>query len=62
MPEIPDSCEFDIAADQIEFKTKTNSDYIEFKNVEMSQDAAATLAWLINTDNHLTVEISIKGE
>lgn len=62
MPEIPNSCEFEVAADQIVFSTKTNSDHIEFDNVDMSQDAASTLAWLVNSDNHLTIEIKIKGE
>lgn len=62
MPEIPDVCEFEVAADQITFQTITNGENIEIKNINMTQNAAASLAWLINTDNHLTIEIKIKGE
>ena len=62
MPQISDVCEFEVAADQIDFHTVTNSDSIEIKDIHMSQDAAASLAWLINTDNHLMIEIKIKGE
>ena len=62
MLEIPDVCEFEVAADQIELQTITNGENIAIKNISMTQNAVATLAWLINTDNHLTIEIKIKGE
>ena len=62
MPQIPDVCEFEVAADQIAFQTITNGENIEIKNINMTQNAAASLAWLINTDNHLTIEIKIKGD
>jgi hypothetical protein len=59
MPQIPETCEFEVQADQIEFRTITNGEHIIIKDIQMSQNAAATLAWLINTDNHLTVEIKL---
>ena len=62
MPTIPDKCEFDVAADQIEFRTKTNGDYIHIEGMKLGQGAAAILAWLVNTDNHLTIEIKLKEE
>lgn len=61
MPEIPNSCEFNAEADQIELKTRTNGDFIEIRGINLDQENAAALAWLINADNHLTVEIKIKG-
>lgn len=60
MPQIPDTCEFDLDADQIELKTKKNGDFIEIRGINLSQDAAAALAWLVNADNHLTIEVKKK--
>ncbi len=59
MPQIPETCEFNVEADQIEFKTITNGEDICISGIHMTQNAAAALAWLINTDNHLTVEIKL---
>lgn len=59
MPQIPETCEFEVSADQIELNTKTNGEKICIEGVHMGQNAAATLAWLINTDNHLTIEVKI---
>ncbi len=60
MPQIPESCEFEVEHDQIELKTATNGDYIEIRKVQLGQDAAAALAYLINADNHLSIEIKLK--
>lgn len=60
MAVIPDTCEFDVEADQIELKTRRNGDFIEIRGI--NQNASAALAWLINADNHLTIEIKVKGE
>lgn len=62
MAVIPDTCEFDVEADQIELKTRRNGDFIEIRGINLNQNASAALAWLINADNHLIVEIKIKGE
>ena len=58
--EIPDVCEFHVEHDQIEFKTATNGDFIEIRKINMDQNAAAALAWLINAGDHLTIEIKLK--
>lgn len=60
MPQIPDTCEFDVVADQIELKTCTNGDFIEMRRLNLNQEQAASLAWLVNHPNHLTVEVKIK--
>lgn len=60
MPTIPDTCEFDVETDQIELKTATNGDFIEIRKINLNQEQAASLAWLVNHPNHLTVEIKIK--
>jgi hypothetical protein len=59
MPQIPDTCEFDVVADQIELKTRKNGDLIEIRGLSLDQDAATALAWLINADNHLTIEVKL---
>lgn len=60
MPQIPDTCEFDVEADQIELKTSTNGDFIEIRKINLEQDQAAALAWLVNHPNHLTIEVKVK--
>jgi len=56
--EIPDTCEFQVGADQIRLKTQTNGDQITIMGIHLGAEAAATLAYMINnTQNHLTVEI-----
>ncbi len=60
MPQIPETCEFDVEHDQVELKTATNGDFIEIRKINLNKDQAAALAYLINTDTHLTVEIKIK--
>ncbi len=58
MPEIPETCEFEVGADQIRLTTQTNGDNIVIRSVHLGHNAAAALAYLINkTDNHLKIEI-----
>lgn len=60
MPQIPDTCEFDVEHDQIELKTRANGDFIEIRGINLCADEAAALAYLVNTDNHLTIEVKVK--
>lgn len=60
MPEIPDSCEFDVEHDKIELATRTNGDVIKIRGINLDKEQAASLAWLVNADNHLTIEIKLK--
>lgn len=60
MPQIPETCEFDIEADHIELKTRFNGDHIEISRLSLNKEQAASLAWLVNNDNHLTIEVKIK--
>ncbi len=57
---IPETCEFDVEHDQVELKTATNGDFIEIRGINLGKEAAAALAYLINTDNHLTIEVKVK--
>ena len=58
MPQIPDTCEFAVDATGVDLETCTNGDTIVIKTL-LGRDAAAALAYLVNTDNHLAVEIKI---
>lgn len=66
MPNIPEVCEFEVREDQIELKTRTNGDSIIINSLNLGQEVATSLAWLINNKTHdhrLKVEISlIEGE
>ena len=57
MPEIPESCEFDVEADHIVLRTRKNGDLIEIQHINLTQDNAAALAYLVNHPNHLKIEI-----
>ena len=60
MPQIPETCEFDVEADQVELKTSTNGDFIEIRKINLNQVQASSLAWLINHPNHLMIEVKVK--
>ncbi len=60
MPTIPETCEFNVEHDQIELKTATNGDFIEIRGISLGKNAAAALAWLVNTDIPLSMKIKIK--
>ncbi len=58
MVKIPETCEFEVGADQLRLTTQTNGDVILIKGVHLGADSAAALAHLINkTNNHLKIEI-----
>ena len=58
MPTIPDSCEFEVGADQVRLNTQTNGDSIELRALHLNENQSAALAYLINkTTNHLKIEI-----
>lgn len=59
MVEIPDTCEFQVGADQVRLTTRTNGDSILIEHINLDKDNAAALAHLINrVDNHnLRIEI-----
>lgn len=61
MPEIPETCEFNVEAGQSRVDLEINGDLVEFKGMHLSPVVAATLAWLVNTDIELTIEIKAKA-
>ena len=57
MPQIPNSCEFEIEPGHIRLETEVNGDVVEIKGMHLGREAAAALAYLVNTDVNLTIEI-----
>lgn len=56
--EIPDTCEFEVTADQLKLTTQTNGDQINIRGIHLDGPNSAALAFMINTtSNHLKVEI-----
>lgn len=53
-------CKFETKADQVEFTTKTNGDFIMIRNLHLTQEQSSSLAWLINSGESAILEVQIK--
>lgn len=60
MAEVDEECVFHTRADQVKFITQTNGDSIHIKNLNLSQDKATSMAWLVNADGTVELEFQIK--
>ena len=60
MPQISDEIKFDVGADDIEFHTKTNGDLVLIRNLHLTTEQAASLAWLVNQGNDAVLEFEVK--
>ena len=49
MAEIIEDCKFETRTDQVRFTTMTNGDRVTMRVLELSQEQATSLAWLINS-------------
>lgn len=63
MAEVEEEVKFHTKADQVQFRTQTNGDYINLQRLILSQDQATSMAWLVNADNNIELEwqVKIKG-
>ena len=59
MATIPEICEFVCDPAKTYLQTNANGDTITIAGVHLSQENAATLAWLMNQDSDLRIEIKI---
>ena len=58
--EIQGHCTFEVRADKVGLKTKTNGDAITIDGLNLSQDNAASLAWIVNSgQNDQKLKIAI---
>lgn len=61
MPEVEDECTFEIGADQLSFRTRTNGDELNITGIDFDQGQAASMAWLVNSPDRLEIKIKIAG-
>ena len=59
---ISGKCEFDAESVKIFLQTNINGDTITIAGVHLDSDSAASLAWLLNEEESLHVEIKKAGE
>jgi hypothetical protein len=60
MAEVDEELTFYTRADQVKYITLTNGDSIHIKNLDMTQDQAASMAWLVNADDTAELEFQVK--
>ncbi len=59
MPEIEDEVTFDVEVDGAELKTKTNGDILIINKFHLSRKQAATLAWLVNSNQKIQFTVKL---
>ena len=59
MPEIEDEVTFYIETDGAKLTTKTNGDILIFNDFHLTCEQAATLAWLVNSNQKISVQMKL---
>ncbi len=59
MPEIEDEVMFILGADQLKFTTATNGDTLVVSGINLTREQAASVAYLVNSQQELQVEIKL---
>ncbi|HUX35484.1 MAG TPA: hypothetical protein VMV71_00445 [Candidatus Paceibacterota bacterium] len=57
MPEIEDELKFSVGADKVRFVTRTNGDELLIRGIDLTQEQAATLAYLVNSEKDIEFEV-----
>jgi hypothetical protein len=60
MAEVDEELTFYTRADQVKYITQTNGDSIHIKRLDMTQEQAASMAWLVNADDTAELEFQVK--
>jgi hypothetical protein len=61
MPTIGNACEFVDSSSKMYLQTNLNGDTLTIAGVHLSQENAAILAWLLNSDQDLQVKIKVNS-
>ena len=59
MPEIEEEITFDIEEDGAKFTTVTNGDILIINDFHLTREQAATLAWLVNSKQKISVQMKL---
>ena len=59
MPEIEDEAIFHIEIDGAKLTTKTNGDILMFNDFHLSREQAATIAWLVNSNQKIEIQMKL---
>jgi hypothetical protein len=60
MAELEEEVTLDVPTAHVDFLTRTNGDKSIFSRLHVTAEQAATIAWLINTNEALTLELKHK--
>ncbi len=59
MPEIEDEVTFDVEVDGAKLTTQTNGDILILNNFHLSREQAASLAWLVNSNQKIQFTVKL---
>ena len=60
MAEVEEEVIFHTRADQVKFHTQTNGDQLNIRDLNLTQDQATSVAWLVNADDNAELEFQVK--
>ena len=60
MATVNEVCVLTTKADQVKYMTQTNGDELHILNLELSQEQATSLAWLVNSDEGHELQFRIR--
>lgn len=60
MATVAETVTFYTKADQIHFNTRTNGDELHLIGLDLNQEQATSMAWLVNSDDNHELEIKIR--
>ncbi len=59
MPEIEAEVTFHVETDGAKLTTQTNGDILIINNFHLTREQAATLAWLVNSNQKISVQMKL---
>ena len=59
MPEIEDEVTFTVEIDGAKLTTQTNGDILIINNFRLSREQAASLAWLVNSNQKIQFQVKL---
>lgn len=60
MAQVNEVCVFTTKTDQVKFMTQTNGDELHILRLELSQEQATSMAWLVNSDEEHELQFRVR--